>query len=286
MFSLYKLQAKGYFANIFSKADFITTIMFLVVLGSITSFSMANNSMIDLETQQGINQLSYANIGIISSITILMVMNSALYSFGFSFFEMKQSVLLKRIGATKISKIEAVSAFIMWGFTTMIFMVSWIAIWVGFFQIPAIAEWTNGLLYVAPELWKDVNWLGVVTAIIVTSISFYAISFLFVSISKNSEMYNILTTFYFFFVAFLGGSFTPNSGRDWMMYVGYLSPLGWASEMMSHSMLGGEVFHFGGYEMSNGQEVDALHSIGHILFPIVYGGLAGTASIKLFKWDS
>ena len=295
MWALYKLQARAYFANIFARVDFITTVIFLMVLGSIASFGISQGLGGDLDPLTE-SSLWAANISIISSITILMVMNSALYAFGFSFFEMKDSVLLKRIGATNISKSKAIISFLSWGSTTMVFTVAWIGVWVGIFQIPGVATGTNGLLYVGGDIWKNVNWGGVVVAILVTSISFYAIAFLFVSISKNSEMYNITTTFYFFFVAFLGGAFTPNAGRDWMTYVSYLSPLGWASEMMQHSMAGADVFQLGGYDMLIGYDgilgsepiynhIDALHASGHIVFPVLYGVLAGLASLKLFKWD-
>ncbi len=278
MGALIKLQAKAYFSNIFAKVDYFTTVIFLLVLGSLVLSGHSDWKYND-------PRLSRLNIAIISSITILMVMNSALYSFGFSFFEMKDSILLKRIGATKITKIEAIGSFLIWGMTTMVFILAWISFWVGIFQIPAIAKLTGGLLYVSPKLWENVNWGGFVVSILITSISFYAIAFFFVSILSDAEQYNIMTTFYFFVVAFLGGVFTPNANREWMKIIGHMSPLGWGSELMNHSMQGLPVFDLGGYKIPLHDDIGSFEAVGHFAFPIIYGSLAAGASLKFFKWD-
>lgn len=241
MLALYKLQAKGYFSNMFNKIEFFTTIMFLAVLGSMIIFktSSAFGGSANLDNQEYVMMISKLNITIISSIALMMIMNSAMQSFGLSFFEMKESVLLKRIGATKISKFEAVSSFLLWGLTTMLITMVWMSIWVGICQIPSVAEATNGLLYVDGSIWKGLNYGGMIVAIIITALAFYAISFLFVSFSKNAEMFQIMSTFYFFVAVFLGGTFSPSADREWMTIIGYLSPLGWGTSLMSNSALQG-----------------------------------------------
>ena len=272
MLAVYKLQAKAYFSNIWARIDFITAFLFLVVVGTVTKIN-------GVRTPE-------ANVAVIASISILMVLNSAMWSFGFSFFEMKDSVLLKRIGATKISKPKAVLSFLMWGFTTTLLVLSWLGLWIGICQIPAVAKATDNLLYIDRATWLKVNWLGVFLAIIISSVSFYSIAFLFVSFNKNSEIYNITGTFYFFIIAFLGGAVAPTAGREWMTVIGYLSPLGWMSKFMGDAMLGAPIFHFGGYaSISQNEQIGSLLAIGRIAFPIIFGALAAGASIKLFKWD-
>jgi|GEM_PF-2764885 len=64
MFAVYKLQAKAYFANIFARVDFITAVLFLVVVGTVTKIN-------------GI-RTSETNIAVIASISILMILNSAM----------------------------------------------------------------------------------------------------------------------------------------------------------------------------------------------------------------
>ncbi len=96
----------------FNKMDFIMTFLFLAVLGSFIVFSAGNNG-VSYDDANTALQLSKLNITMISSIVLMMVASSAINTFGISFFEMKDSVLLKRIGATEISKIQAVTAFIL-----------------------------------------------------------------------------------------------------------------------------------------------------------------------------
>lgn len=312
MFALYKLQAKSYFLNTFNKISFFTSIMFLGVMGSIIVFNMSGN------WDDGFYQtkISYLNMSIISSIVLMMVMNASLDAFGFSFLEMKKSVLLKRIGATKISKFEAVGSFLLWGFTSMLLTVGWMSIWIGICQISEVGKFTNGMLYVSPEIWETANFGGMILAIIITTFAFYAISFFFVSISKNAEMYEIITTFYFFFAALLGGSLTPNANREWMTTISYMSPLGWGTQLMTNSSLEGvnnyaleeancinesaSVFNWAdGYyildidntSIKDGSilykftHVESLIAIGSIVLPTIYGTAAGISSVKFFRWD-
>lgn len=261
----------------FNKVDFFTTIMFLLVLGSMIIFKLPEGTPIDV--------ISKTNIAIITSITLMMVMNSAMQSFGMSFFEMKNSVLLKRIGATKISKFEAIGSFMLWGFTTMFITLGWIFIWVGIFQIPKVGLMTNWMLYVSPDIWANVNWAGFIIAIFITSLAFYAIAFLFVSVNKNSESYQITSTFYFFLAVFLGGTFTPTSSREWMTIVSYLSPLGWGTDLAISSMLGGNIFNLSAGSLNVIESGSQFEAIGRFVFPIIYGISAGLASIYFFKWD-
>lgn len=298
MFALFKLQSKGYFANRHNKTDFITTIMFIIVIGSLTLSGITNgwSETVLLPNGATINmgganidneifrmKISYANIAIITSIAMMMVMSAAMQTFGMSFFEMKDSVLLKRIGATKISKGSAVGSFILWGLTSMLFIIGWMSLWVGVFQIPAISESTNGLLYVDPSVWANVNWAGFFVAVITTSIAFYAIAFFFVSFNKNSESYQISSTFYFFLAVFLGGTFTPDANREWMTIISYLTPLGWGTDLAISSMIGNNVFDIN--SIATIEHVTNFEAIGRFVFPLLLGGLAGLASIKLFKWD-
>ncbi|BDU67835.1 MAG: hypothetical protein TYPL_4880 [Candidatus Tyloplasma litorale] len=287
MFALYKLQAKAWFSNIFNKMDFLMTLLFLSVLGSFVVMT-ANNSGIYFGSGNEL-LLSQLNVNVVSSILLLMVASSALNTFGISFFEMKESVLLKRIGATEISKIGAVTSFILWGMTSMLFIIGWMSIIVGICQIPGFASWTGGMLWIDSSIWTNINWLGVFTSIIITMVSFYAISFFFVSISKSSSAYQILATFYFFLISFLGGAYTPNADRMWMDVVSFMSPLGWGTNLMQDAMNGGNVWHiFTGYDvpgLGDPESVSVWNALGQIGLPIIYGGLAAGFSAKFFKWD-
>ncbi len=293
MWALYKLQAKGWFSNMFNKMDFIMTVMFLMVLGSFVHFQVIDKSS---WTEMGpmvndpLTGLSLMNITMISSIVLLMVASSAMNTFGISFFEMKESVLLKRIGATEITKFQAVASFILWGMTSMVLLLGWMALIVGLCQINQ-----GGILWVDPAMWANVNWIGVIVSIIIVMVSFYAIAFFFVSINKNSSTYQITATFYFFLISFLGGAYTPNADRLWMNVIGFMSPLGWGRDMMTYSMMGYNVFDFTNGIVATGTNIfgkpvtqqleTGWHVAGQLFMPIIYGGLAAGFSAKFFKWD-
>ncbi len=287
MFALYKLQAKVWFANFFNKIDFFMVVLFLSVMGSIVAMNA-----------QGLGEatLSEANLAVVSSITLMMIASSSINTFGMSFFEMKESVLLKRIGATEITKPKAIGAFMLWGITSMIMILGWMFLLIGLCQIPS-STGMGGLLWISAEDWARIDWSGVILSMIITMISFYAIAFFFVSISKDVTGYQMLGTFYFFLVAMLGGSFTPNADRMWMDVIGFLSPLGWGGDLMDASIHGQDWWNivdgFDAIMVNNpllgdveiAASATGLKAAGNLLMPVIYGTLAGLASAKFFKWD-
>lgn len=275
MFHLYKLQAKAWWHNPFAKTEFFTTTLFLLVIGSIVSMKL--NDLGGTEAE-----LSIVNIQLIASITVMMIMNGALFSFGFAFFEMKESVLLKRIGATNISKPKAIGSFVLWGLTTTAMIVLWIVVIVSICN----AFPNNDILYISLN---DVNWAGVIIAIIITAIAYLPIALFFVSISKNAEVYNIIVTFYFFIFVFLSGVLSPQVSRSWMTIIGYLTPMGWTNQLMSNSMIGYHVFNVANIGdiddlKTSGSETIAL-GVGLFVVPIAFGVLSAGITTRTFKWD-
>ncbi len=292
MFALYKLQAKVWFVNIFNKIDFFMVILFLAVMGSIVAMNMQNAGIPESSYDAA---LSSANLAIIGSITLMMVASSAINTFGMSFFEMKNSVLLKRIGATEITKPKAIGAFILWGMTSMVMIVGWMFLLVAIFQIPSTSDAWGGVLWVSSEAWANVQWAGVLVSIIIVMVSFYAIAFFLISISKDVTTFQMIGTFYFFLATMLGGSYTPNADRLWMDVIGFMTPLGWGGGIMSAALSGQDWWNIidgfeaitfgpgGAFIFAEGSS--GLKNAANIAMPILYGGLAGLASAKYFKWD-
>ncbi len=289
MFALYKLQAKVWFANFFNKIDFFMVILFLSVMGSMAAAKLGGASADPIA-------LSIANINIVSSITLMMIASSSINTFGMSFFEMKESVLLKRIGATEITKPKAIGSFMLWGMTSMIMIIGWMFLLIGLCQIPSSPKTLGGLLWISGDVWATIDWSGVFLSMIITMLAFYAIAFFFVSISKDVTGYQMMGTFYFFIVAMLGGSFTPNADREWMNIIGFLSPLGWGGDLMSSSISGQEWWNIvEGFDAISipspvgdvvlAESATGWKVAGNIFMPIIYGTLAGLASAKFFKWD-
>ncbi len=265
MFALYKLQIKVLFKNPFLIFDFLTAFIFILIFGSIVKLNLG----LGVEGQ-------FAMTSLFGFIIAMLLLNSGMYSFGFSFFSMKESILLKRIGASKISKSEAFSAFILSGCTILLLVLIWT------FSITAIL----GAGQVIPELrWSKMNWSAIIVGIIIGALTSYILALFFVSISKNTEIYNMITFLFFFFAVFLSGGLT-NSSAQWMEIIGYLTPVGWNAEFISNAMNGGEVWHLGGYTLETGEKVYAWQATLDLIMPLIFAGLAGVTTLKTFKWDS
>jgi ABC-type multidrug transport system permease subunit len=279
MFALYKLQAKAWISNAYAWTNFITSLMFLAVIGSMMNPSGSADAA----------SLVYLNV--VGALMIFTSMNAAIQSFGFSFYQMKESVLLKRVGATKISKFGAISSFILWGFTTMLINILWMVFIVFMFTV---FGHEGTMFFITTNSLNKINWLGVCVAIAVNAIAFYAVSLFFVSIAPNSEVYNIFATFYFFIIAFLGGGFAPaaKETHTWMKVISDLSPFGWTQTMMLHSIAGDSVFNFAnGYAHIAVQNkiptlvhITSTEAIMNLAMPL-YGLLATGATVKFFSWD-
>ncbi len=266
MFALYKLQTKVLFKNPFLIFDFLTSFIFIIIFGSLIQ---ANADMTSAMKETAMTSL-------FGFILAMLLLNSGMYSFGFSFFSMKESVLLKRIGASKISKPGALSAFMLSGITLLVLVLIWA------FSITAIL----GVGGVIPMIsWGDANWSAVIVGIIIGAITSYILALFFVSISKNTEIYNMFTTLFFFFAVFLSGDLT-GSDAQWMQIISYLTPVGWNSEFISNAFLGLPVWNLGGYSSAIVGDIEAWRATLDLIMPIIFAAVAGLITIKTFKWDS
>ncbi len=270
MFALFKLQIKVLFKNPFLIFDFLIAFIFILIFGSL----IQNNASLALEAQKQVAMTS-----LFGFIVAMLLLNSGMYSFGFSFFSMKESVLLKRIGASKISKPGALSAFMLSGLTILCLVLIWT------FSLTAIL----GVAGVIPQIaWADAKWGAVIVGIIIGGITSYILALFFVSISKNTEIYNMFTTLFFFFAVFLSGGLTGSDAR-WMEIISYLTPVGWNADFISNAFLGLPVWNLGGYTgniMGMPMSVEAWEASLDLIMPIIFATVAGLATIKTFKWDS
>lgn len=273
MFALYKLQLKVSIKNPFLIFDFLISFLFILIFGSII------NASADLNDQEKVILMTE----FFGFILAILLISSGIYSFGFSFFTMKESILLKRIGASKITKTEAISAFMLSGFTILIFAIIWafFVVWI----------FSDDVFKVIPSiLWTQIKWGAVIYGVAVGAIASYIIGFFFVSISPNSEIYNVFTTFYYFIALFLSGGFNFSGETiKWMEVIGWLTPLGWNSKFISDAMIGLDVWNLSGYSAQLGTkiiETEAWEATLDVFMPLIFAGLAGLASLKTFKWDS
>lgn len=277
MFALYKMQARVWFKNPFSYFSFIFATFFLVVLGAIASVTGTTDQQVQLLVQTSFGMAISA-----------MIISSA-NNFGFTIFNLRDSILLKRIGATKITKTQVISEIVLWGVTTLIFVMVWIFFlqWLlgftGFFGTYSTGENIE-------TDWAGIKWAGLILAILIGAIVSYIISLFFISISPNTDTYNIITLFYFFFAVFLGGGVTIANQRDWMNIAGKLTPIGWNREFIVSSVNGFDVFNFTADNIATApfdsvETIEGYRSALDFFMPFVFMIIVMPFTVKAFKWD-
>ena len=273
MGSLFKLQAKSALKNPTTYMSLVMATIFMIVFGAVFSVGSEGSSV---------------GTGIALGVVISMIMlNNANNAFGYSLFTLKDSIMLKRIGSTKITKFGAVVSFILWGITQLLFTILYLLIltWflgaVGFF--PALI-WNPSNEY-------GINYIGLFTAIIIGGISFYLISFFFASISTSAESYRVISQFYFFFAVLLGGGFSMTGGSEWQSIVSKLTPVGWNRDFLIGTTSGADVFNFNDGYYQNGSNPLLSNASGtmaalNIFMPMLFSVGIGAIAVKTFEWDS
>ncbi|NOQ50388.1 MAG: hypothetical protein GQ557_01820 [Mycoplasmataceae bacterium] len=289
------MQAKVWFRSPSSLLLFIFSTLYIIIFGTLVS--MAAEGMPPAQASAMVG----AAFG---TILTLMILSSASYQFGTNFLIMKDSVLLRRIGASKLTKPQVIGAFLLWALTTLFIVVIYVFLTLYLFS--------DVLSLIPIFYWSNVNWLGLTVAIIIGAISAYIFSFLLLSLANDTETYNIFNTLYFFFATALGGLFGGNA--DWMFVFGHATPIGWTADFISNSMSGNEVFHLSnGYDaFSSSITTDTewgtqfVQIVEHpisgvpigsqiivlpwkasmdIFAPLLISGVTGGVALKLFKWD-
>ncbi len=284
MWAVYKLRARTYFHSPSAYMLIFIALIYLAIFGTIVGTNFGDDPIM--------GPVALANVfGIILT---LLIMSSASYQFGFEFLDMKKSVLLRRIGASKVNKSVVVGSFILWALTVLMIVVVFV-----FFLI-AIFSSASGLL---PKFnWKTVNYFGLFVAIIIGAIGSYVIAFFFVALSNDTDTYNICTTLFFFASTALGGLF--GGGAHWMYIIGHLTPIGWTADLIQGAMNGDAIFHLGGYVpnmmgagsftewgvLYNENTGAATYIVSwratmDLIAPLIIAILAGGVALKKFKWD-
>lgn len=218
MWALIKLQAKTMIKNPASLFMLIMPLIFVSIMGT----SMAENDQ--------------AYTQIIGNVITMNLIAVTMMTFGYTLFEMKKSIIMKRIGSTQITKTRAMMAFFAWTSVVGTFTIVWTMIVA---QIFASAGATPNFL------WGSIHWGSFFYALVVGTILSLAIGFFFVSISPNLEVFNMAASMYMMLNMFLGGLFLPGTA-DWMRYVSYALPHTFVGGLMKTAFSGESVFALNG----------------------------------------
>ncbi len=284
MIKLYKLIAKTNFKSPIILFPFVMPLI-LMLMYSVMVPSSLNN--ID-GAQAFVNSIFFTLL----SITI---MQSGLMGVGFNFMNLKKSVMLRRIGATKMNKSEILGAFLLYGLTIFFINIVWA------FAIYAIIDqmgmfWTNvepgsapiildGVTYNSGDhITLHIDWSlfsmekfgKVILVIIIGALLSYGIGFFFVSISDDINKFQGLVSMYFFGTAILGGMMIPSNDIEWMQWVGLFLPHVYFSHLFDWAI--------GNPATNSIINQDVMLSLDFII-PIVVGIVAFTAAVKFLKFE-
>lgn len=252
MSSLYKLILKTNIKSPSIAFPLVTPIVFVLVFVSGTNDEQLTTSFF--------------------KIVSVLLMQSGTFGFGFNMIALKKSVMLKRIGATKITKPQVLMASIFYGWTMLLISLIWTTSFTfilsasGYYQSSADGH----TLHLAFDTIS--NWGYIVLGMIISIIVSYSLGILFVSLAKTDEQFAMMAMFYLFFTMLLAGLLINNEIRQeipWMVWIGYFNPTVWAND----------VINFG----TNGANTEELWL--EIVVPLLFAATAVAISLKTFKWD-
>lgn len=269
MWSIFKFQYHTWIKNPGSLFSFAIPLLLLLVMAPMTA-----SGSVDLTTITG-------------NIITINLISTGLMGFGFSMFELKKSVIFKRIGSTQVTKSQAILGFISWYFVVGILSVLFTIFFAWIFSASVSGYYSTDLFA------KAINIGGLVYGVTFGLILSLAIGFFFVSISRSLEVFNMYTMLYFFFATFVGGLFFPSSGGSqpqyqWMTYIGYAIPHTYIAGFLTASFQGADVWNIANGYVIQGivpQTVQSWEATLDIFMPLACIGLFFGMSIKTFKWD-
>ncbi len=261
MKSLYKLVVK---TNIKGPSIAFPIIMPFV-------FILLYSAVMVLKPDQTINQAVAAIYVTILSIT---TMQSGLMGFGINFITIKKSVLLRRIGATELSKMDVVLAMILFGLTLWVISFVWILLVTVIFTYAGIFYVTdfNGAVIATADIgWvKEIMWGRLMITTLLMLFLSYTLGMFFTTIAKDDQAYMGIAMMYFFFAGFFGGLMFAGDVPEWMNTIGYLVPHGYIDPL---------------YDWANGISINNTQAMLGVLVPIVVGILSLIGAVKLLKFD-
>ncbi len=225
----------------------------------------------------GVDDVNKLVSGFFVTILAMTTMQSGLMGFGINFISIKKSVLLKRIGATELSKLDVVLAVLFFGLTLWLISIVWIFIIMIFFAaigtFYSVDPITGAHATATAFGWMaNVQWGRLFLATLVMLYSSYGIGLFFTSVAHDDQMYMGMAMMYFFFAGFIGGIMFPGATPDWMTYLGYAIP---------HTYVG---FLYD-WAYSADATIQTWELTTGILIPLAFGTLMIFGGAKLLKFD-
>lgn len=269
MFSLFKLQLKKTVTSPTIMFPFIMPVIFtLVYIGA------GFNSDQEIATA----------VGLLISLTI---MQNGIQQYGGNFMNVKETVLIRRIGATKLRKSDVIGAFILVSLVMTMIGIFWILLL--YTMIYDIPLWSSTYSF----QYGLISWPQFIYGVIAAMLVSFSVGSIFVSYSHSSESYQSKSSIYFFGVALLGGALIPAAlGVSWMHYVSLIFPNSYVAHFIAASIGGQPTFDISnGYQITNpGGGViwnyQPWEASLNVFMPLIASAVILPLAIKKFNWDS
>lgn len=155
---------------------------------------------------------------LVGSISMVQAMSVGIFIIPQTILEFKNSVLMKRIGATNIRPVFFVTSVIFIGFVFIVLSFLWTLLWAGIFFGNRFG-WRQAAL--PTDVWPTLPFLAL---LIITSIS---LGMMFASIFRSTTSFIAVSNVFYLPVAFLSGGFIPIemiTNNDILKYITYINP--------------------------------------------------------------
>lgn len=155
---------------------------------------------------------------LVGSICMVQAMSVGIFIIPQTILEFKNSVLMKRIGATNIKPVFFVSSVIFIAFIFILAAFLWTLLWAGIL-FGSKYGWAN------ISLPKDIG--SAIPFLIILFVTSISIGMMFASIFKSSTAFIAISNVFYLPIAFLSGGFVPIqliNGSEVLKYVTYINP--------------------------------------------------------------
>lgn len=256
MWSLYKLELR----TVIKSPSMMMPLLFPVILSFFYSTLLvtSNNPSGGIDAQLGF--IILLSMGALSS---------GIMGFGFRFMNMKNSVLLRRIGASKITKSEVLGAIVLASITVLFIQFTWDSIIWTFLSAIHFGNFNGNTIDFS---WAALNFKYLIPGISLLILASYSMGIFIVSIGKNTEQYQAIAILYFSSSMFLSGLMIPTLAEHdvWTHYIGWFLSVSWAMDFMRHGIEGsGDVYSLW------------LDVLMIVFYTSLFSGLA----VKFLEWD-
>lgn len=155
---------------------------------------------------------------LVGSVSMVQAMSVGIFIIPQTILEFKNSVLMKRIGATNIRPVFFVISVITIGFIFILVAFLWTLLWAGIF-------------FGSKFGWREVSLphdiLPTIPFLLILIVTSIALGMMFASIFRSTTSFIAISNVFYLPVAFLSGGFIPIeliNGNDILKYVTYINP--------------------------------------------------------------